>query len=66
MAYWLNQLTWTQAERQIEKVPVALVPVGATEQHGPHLPTGPVQMYFWRKSWRLWRRKRQAPWYIPV
>lgn len=40
MAYWLNQLTWTQAERQIEKVPVALVPVGATEQHGPHLPIG--------------------------
>lgn len=40
MVYWLNQLTWPQAEKQIEKVPVALVPVGATEQHGPHLPIG--------------------------
>ncbi|MCI8557096.1 MAG: creatininase family protein [Lachnospiraceae bacterium] len=40
MAFWLNQLTWPQAEKQIERVPVALVPVGATEQHGPHLPIG--------------------------
>ena len=40
MAYWLNQLTWPQAEEQIKKMPVALVPVGATEQHGRHLPIG--------------------------
>lgn len=40
MAYWLNQLTWPQVEEQIKKMPVALVPVGATEQHGRHLPIG--------------------------
>lgn len=40
MAYWLNQMTWPQVKEQIEKMPVALVPVGATEQHGMHLPLG--------------------------
>lgn len=40
MAYWLNQLTWPQAAEHIQKVPVALVPIGATEQHGLHLPIG--------------------------
>lgn len=40
MAYWMNQLTWPEAEKKINEVPVALIPVGATEQHGLHLPIG--------------------------
>ena len=40
MAYWLNHLTWPDIEKRIKEVPVALVPVGATEQHGYHLPVG--------------------------
>lgn len=40
MVYRLNQMTWPQVEEQIKKVPIALVPVGATEQHGMHLPLG--------------------------
>jgi creatinine amidohydrolase len=37
-----EQLTWPEIETMVERRPheVALLPVGATEQHGPHLPTG--------------------------
>jgi creatinine amidohydrolase/Fe(II)-dependent formamide hydrolase-like protein len=36
--YLLSELTWPEAERRLKEVDVALLPVGATEQHGPHLP----------------------------
>lgn len=36
--YLLGELTWPQAERRFQEVDVALLPVGAIEQHGPHLP----------------------------
>jgi creatinine amidohydrolase len=37
-----EQLTWPEIEEMVQRRPheVALLPVGATEQHGPHLPTG--------------------------
>ena len=37
-----EQLTWPEIEDLVRRRPkeVALLPVGATEQHGPHLPTG--------------------------
>jgi creatinine amidohydrolase/Fe(II)-dependent formamide hydrolase-like protein len=31
-------MTWPEAEKRFKKVDVALLPVGAVEQHGPHLP----------------------------
>ena len=34
----LGELTWPQAKRRFKEVDVALLPVGAIEQHGPHLP----------------------------
>ena len=34
----LGPLTWPQAERRFAEVDIALLPVGAIEQHGPHLP----------------------------
>jgi creatinine amidohydrolase/Fe(II)-dependent formamide hydrolase-like protein len=34
----LGELTWPEAEERFQEVDVALLPVGATEQHGPHLP----------------------------
>lgn len=34
----LGELTWPQARRRFREVDVALLPVGAIEQHGPHLP----------------------------
>lgn len=39
---WLQELSWPDVERYLEahRSPVALVPIGSTEQHGPHLPLG--------------------------
>jgi creatinine amidohydrolase/Fe(II)-dependent formamide hydrolase-like protein len=33
-----GELTWPKAKQRLAKVDVALLPVGAVEQHGPHLP----------------------------
>ena len=32
------ELTWPEAEEKLKSVDIALLPVGAIEQHGPHLP----------------------------
>jgi len=32
------ELTWPEAEERFQQVDIALLPVGAIEQHGPHLP----------------------------
>ena len=34
----LAKLTWPEARKRFREVDVALLPVGAIEQHGPHLP----------------------------
>jgi creatinine amidohydrolase/Fe(II)-dependent formamide hydrolase-like protein/7-cyano-7-deazaguanine synthase in queuosine biosynthesis len=34
----LGPLTWPEAEKRFKDMDVALLPVGAIEQHGPHLP----------------------------
>ena len=36
--YLWCELSWPQARRRLDQVDVALLPVGALEQHGPHLP----------------------------
>ncbi len=36
--YLLSELTWPEAKKRFKEVDVALLPVGAIEQHGPHLP----------------------------
>jgi len=36
--YRYNHLTWQEMNDTIERQPVILLPVGSTEQHGPHLP----------------------------
>lgn len=36
--YEFAKLTWPEAKTLFESDPVALLPVGATEAHGPHLP----------------------------
>jgi len=35
--YLWGELTWPEAEKKLKEVDVALLPVGAIEQHGPHL-----------------------------
>lgn len=37
-SYMLGDLTWPEAQQRFREVDVALLPVGAIEQHGPHLP----------------------------
>jgi creatinine amidohydrolase/Fe(II)-dependent formamide hydrolase-like protein/7-cyano-7-deazaguanine synthase in queuosine biosynthesis len=34
----LGELTWPEAQKRFKTVDVGLLPVGAIEQHGPHLP----------------------------
>jgi creatinine amidohydrolase/Fe(II)-dependent formamide hydrolase-like protein len=36
--FLLGELTWPIAHKRLEEVDTALLPVGAIEQHGPHLP----------------------------
>jgi creatinine amidohydrolase/Fe(II)-dependent formamide hydrolase-like protein len=36
--WMLGELSWPEAERRFGETDVALLPVGAVEQHGPHLP----------------------------
>jgi creatinine amidohydrolase/Fe(II)-dependent formamide hydrolase-like protein len=36
--YQWGELTWQEAAARLEKVDIALLPIGAIEQHGPHLP----------------------------
>jgi creatinine amidohydrolase len=38
--YFLERLTWPQAKKAFESTSVVVVPIGSTEQHGPHLPLG--------------------------
>ena len=35
---WIQELRWPEIEAHLERDDVALIPVGATEQHGRHLP----------------------------
>lgn len=35
---WIHELKWPDIADYLERSDVALIPVGATEQHGPHLP----------------------------
>lgn len=38
---WMNQLSWIDYEKRIQRdQPAVFLPVGALEQHGPHLPLG--------------------------
>ena len=37
-SYVWGELTWPEAQARLKEVDVALLPVGAIEQHGPHLP----------------------------
>jgi creatinine amidohydrolase len=34
----MSEMSWTEVEKALEERPVGIVPVGAIEAHGPHLP----------------------------
>ncbi len=37
---WLQEMTWPEIEALVSEIPVVMLPLGSTEQHGPHLPEG--------------------------
>jgi len=36
--HWIHELKWPEIAAYLERSDIALIPIGATEQHGPHLP----------------------------
>lgn len=40
MTVLLNEITWPQYQQKIQDNKTLIIPIGATEQHGPHLPLG--------------------------
>ncbi|MGD0176039.1 MAG: creatininase family protein [Candidatus Bathyarchaeia archaeon] len=40
MGAFLSELTWQEAKEAFQRTHTVLIPVGSTEQHGPHLPLG--------------------------
>jgi len=40
MGVFLSELTWQEAKEAFQRTQTVLIPVGSTEQHGPHLPLG--------------------------
>ncbi len=38
LSFLWGELSWPEAKKRLERVDIALLPVGAVEQHGPHLP----------------------------
>lgn len=36
----MNEMSWKEVDKQIQEIPVAILPLGSTEQHGYHLPIG--------------------------
>ena len=37
---WIHEKTWPEIAEYLKQNDIVLVPIGSTEQHGPHLPTG--------------------------
>jgi len=37
---WLQEMSWPEVEEVLKRTDIILLPVGATEQHGHHLPLG--------------------------
>ena len=52
MAHELSNLTWWEAEERFEESRLAVVPVGAVEQHGLHLGVGSD----WIQAWTIAKR----------
>ncbi len=59
MTVALAELAWTDADR-CPPGSVLVVPVGATEQHGPHLPVGTDTEIAVGLAWELGRRRPQV------
>jgi creatinine amidohydrolase len=38
--YLLEHMTWPEVKEAFERTSVVVIPIGSTEQHGPHMPVG--------------------------
>lgn len=65
MARYLDATTatWEEAKAYLQRVPAAILPLGATEQHGPHLPQNTDTLL----AWEICRRvaERTAGYLLP-
>lgn len=52
----LEHMTWNQAQAALDEQRVLIVPIGAIEQHGPHLPLGTDAMVAFELARRVARR----------
>ncbi|MFH1102529.1 MAG: creatininase family protein [Pseudomonadota bacterium] len=49
---WLQNLTWEEIQEKIKSSNgTIIVPIGSTEQHGPHLPVGNDTTSTWSIVW---------------
>lgn len=37
-SHWIHEMKWPEIADYLQRSDIALIPIGATEQHGPHLP----------------------------
>ena len=56
MPHSLDELPWTEVGRLLADDPRLIVPVGALEQHGPHLPVGSNILIAQRVAWQISKR----------
>jgi len=55
----IEKLTYLEVQEHIKQNPVAILPIGAVEAHGPHLPVGTDN--FWQKGWHGRLQKSLVP-----
>jgi creatinine amidohydrolase len=56
MGYELSNMSWMEAEEKFDKTKLAIVPIGAVEQHGLHLGVGADWIQAWNIADRVGKR----------
>lgn len=59
--YLMDEMTWEEFREAVEENPVAVIPIGSIEQHGPHLPLGTdslIDFYLAKKAVERVSRRR--------
>ncbi len=58
-----EEMSWPEIKKAVKEERVPLIPVGSTEQHGPHLPTMTGAFLCFEVCKRLQRRYPVRPWF---
>ena len=48
----MNEMTWMEFKAKIDEGAITILPIGACEQHGPHLPLCVDTVLALPKDWR--------------